>query len=351
MKTLSFTAIEVVSLIGVVQCVYLLVHMTFRAGAFGRIIVPFFYFLTLGAAFFFDFARSQLSELMIYYDVVSWGLWALSIPLSVLVVIQMARIRELPSLWSFMILLSVPLAFCFSRYFVGYFNPECIDEWLCPDFFAWLNVSGAVAGALSLLLIWGHRNIFSDILQQKAGKERYWLILSMIVLNIALLSAILIQHDSENLVLIRTVLGIAFVYLVSTSLLRIYPNALSVSYKRPVNQEAVKEDVDIAQRIEGLLALEKIYHEANYSRTDLAQELGVSEASVSRVINAHFGKSFPQLLNEFRIEDSKQLLLDTDETIRTIAEEVGFNSLPSFNRCFKEFVGQSPSSYRSNMIK
>lgn len=351
MNTLSFTALEVVSLIGVVQCVYLLVHMSFRAGSVIRIIVPVAYFFVLGGAFFFDAARSNLGSFLTYYELIVWAFWALSIPLSALVIIQMSKIRELPSFWSFLIVLTVPLAFLFSKYFISSFSSACVENWMCPDFYALLNISGAIAGAFSLLLIWSHRTIFSDVLEQKAGKERYWLILSLILLNIALLAVIIVQHDSQYLGLVRTVLGLAFVYLVSTSLLRIYPNALSISYKRLVTEDVLNEDKDIAVKIQSLLTLDKIYHEPTYSRTDLAQELGISEAAVSRVINSHFGKSFPQLLNEYRIEDSKHLLLDTDASIKVIAEEVGFNSLPSFNRSFKDLVGQSPSGYRSNIIK
>ena len=103
--------------------------------------------------------------------------------------------------------------------------------------------------------------------------------------------------------------------------------------------------------VENLINLERIYHEPSYSRSDLAKELNVAEASVSRIINLHFKKSFPQVLNEYRVEDAKRLLLDTDASIAVVAEEVGFNSISSFNRVFKDLAGQSPSSYRQNMIK
>ena len=137
----------------------------------------------------------------------------------------------------------------------------------------------------------------------------------------------------------------------STSLLRIYPVALFLPYQGKQEQELSDEDKTLASRIEALLELDKIYHEPTYSRSDLARELGVSEGVVSRIINTHFCKSFPQLLNEHRIEDSKRLLLETKASIRIVSQEVGFNSVPSFNRVFKDVVGQSPSSYRKNTIK
>jgi AraC-like DNA-binding protein len=94
--------------------------------------------------------------------------------------------------------------------------------------------------------------------------------------------------------------------------------------------------------------MEKVYQEPTYSRADLARECSAPESTVSRVINVHFGKSFPQLMNERRIADAKRLLQQTDAPVAKIASEVGFNSLPSFNRVFKDMTGDSPSSFRKS---
>lgn len=348
---LSFTFFEMISFIGVVQCVYLMVHLTFRAKSFVHIILPFCYFLILCSAFLLDMLASLFGQLFVYYDVLRWGAWAITIPISSLVIIQMVRIQVLPNFLSFFVLITVPAAFLISVYALRFLDGSCVDFLKCDEFYRFLNISGGIAGALSLLSLWGHRSLFSELLKQKAGKERYWLVLSLIIMNIALLASIIIFSSVPDLVLIRTVLGLAFIYLVSTSLLRIYPNALSVSYKRPVDHTVLADECELVDRIERLLNLDKIYHEPSYSRTDMAQELGVPEAVISRIINAHFGKSLPQLLNQYRIKDAQQLLLETDAGIKVISEEVGFNSLPSFNRCFKDEVGLSPREYRAHIIK
>src|SRR5262249_27503868 len=90
----------------------------------------------------------------------------------------------------------------------------------------------------------------------------------------------------------------------------------------------------------------KLYHEPTFSRADLARELHVSENTLSRVINVAFGKSFPRLLNEFRVDDAKRMLHSHDIPIQIIATEVGFNSLASFNRAFRELTSITPSQYR-----
>ena len=355
MNQIIFTIPEVIALIGVFQCVYVLVYVTFRAGNFVRVILPVLYFFVLGVAFFIDLARGYISEITQYYEVISWASWSLGTPLSVLLIVQMSHITRLPSLLNWTIILVVPLAFMGAVIVSRYVNPLCQLDIICSELFEWLQVFGLIAGAISLLAIWGHRSLFTDIIKQKAGKDKYWLVLSLIIVNIAFLALGAFDTGSagvsSHLPLIRGLLGLSFIYLVSTSLFRIYPQALLKPYRAKNNDILSSDDIELVDKINDLLNLQKIYHEPTYSRSDLARELECGEATISRIINIHFKKSFTQLLNERRIEDSKILLLDTDASIKIVSQEVGFNSLPSFNRVFKDMVGQSPSSYRSNIIK
>ncbi len=356
METLRFTLPEMLSLFGVMQCLYILVYVSFRAGNLFRVALPLLYFFVLGFAFLVDFSRGYIYELIPYFDVLSWGAWTLGTPLSVLLILHMSQITKLPALMNWSILLIVPFALVFSIFAGGYSDANCYEGGkLCSQFFEWLNISGLIAGAISLLVIWFRKNLFEDLLKQKAGKERYWLILSLIIVNVFFLFLIAFSTTGDymdsGVTLVRTILGLSFVYIVSTSLFRIYPSALNVPYQKKNEGQLSQEEEALAKKVESLLQLEKIYHENTYSRSDLARELGVAESTISRVINLHFKKSFPQLLNEYRVEDSKQLLLDTTASIKVVAGEVGFNSLPSFNRVFKEITGQSPSSYRKNTIK
>ena len=136
----------------------------------------------------------------------------------------------------------------------------------------------------------------------------------------------------------------------------IYPApAYSVFIPQAVHIAAQKKDKgatlsiyerSIARQIEELIYLQKAYQEPSYSRADLARECEVPEAVVSKVLNTHFGLSFPQLMNKHRVEDAKRLLIQTKEPMKIIAEEAGFNSLASFNRAFKEISGVSPSEFR-----
>lgn len=355
MNELRFTVWEVLSLLGVAQCVYVLVYIVFRVVKIKHIIIPFLYFFTLGTAFFLDFGTSYIKELSANYDAYLWAAWSFCLPLSVLLVVQIAQLSKLPALPYWGVLFLVPVSAAVSALMAHYQGDAgCSFGHSCPMFLEWLRITGLITGAFSLLMIWGQRQSLDDLHSQKAGQERYWLIMSLILVNIGFLSlgaAGTTIFTPVQISLGRTVLGLMFIYITTTSLFRIYPQAIILQQPKKRDEILTKDEENLAQKINALITLDKVYHEPTYSRADLARELNVSEAYVSRVINVAYKKSLPQLLNEQRVADAKRLLLDTDANIKVVAEEVGFNSIPSFNRVFKELEGCSPSDYRKSAIK
>jgi AraC-like DNA-binding protein/ligand-binding sensor protein len=63
------------------------------------------------------------------------------------------------------------------------------------------------------------------------------------------------------------------------------------------------------------------------------------------------GLNFTDYISRIRIERSKNLLLNPNLRVSEIAFEVGFQSLTHFNRVFKQTVGQSPTSYREQLLR
>ena len=347
---LQFSIPEILSLIGLIQCVYVLVYMSFRAGGFRHAAVPFLYFFILGAAFFTDFAARLFDTGTLTYTAVEWTLWFAGPPCSVLLMIQIARIHTPPALRHFSLLALVPLSFL-AAILLGLNIDHCASLESCTSFHSWLTLTGFLGGIVSLIAMWTQRPLLNQLSVQPAGRDRYWLILALVLVNLFFLGTVLLMLtpvlDVANGKTIRTIWGLGFVYLAGTSLFRIYPQAIRLIERgsKPVLHH---EDHDIVQRIEKLLTLDKVYHEPAYNRVNLAKEVGVSESVISRVINGHFGKSLPQLLNELRVSDAKRLLLETDAPIKTVAEEVGFNSIASFNRAFKEIEGTNPGQFRDS---
>jgi AraC-like DNA-binding protein len=78
----------------------------------------------------------------------------------------------------------------------------------------------------------------------------------------------------------------------------------------------------------------------------LARVACVSEAHFIRTFRATFGETPHRYLQRRRVERSMFLLRESDRSITDICLDVGFNSLGTFSRTFREIVGQSPLAYR-----
>src|SRR3954453_13723141 len=72
----------------------------------------------------------------------------------------------------------------------------------------------------------------------------------------------------------------------------------------------------------------------------------LSEAHFIRSFRACFGETPHRYLQRRRVERAMFLLRETDRSITDVCLDVGFTSLGTFSRMFREIVGETPSSYR-----
>ncbi|MEZ4972638.1 MAG: helix-turn-helix transcriptional regulator [Cyclobacteriaceae bacterium] len=100
-----------------------------------------------------------------------------------------------------------------------------------------------------------------------------------------------------------------------------------------------------------LLQKEKIHLSTDLRLSELAGRLGISTNHTSQVINEYFGKTFHELLTEYRIQEALSRLDDPDnnEKLLSIALNSGFNNRTSFNQLFKKYVGCSPGEYKEKV--
>jgi AraC-like DNA-binding protein len=78
----------------------------------------------------------------------------------------------------------------------------------------------------------------------------------------------------------------------------------------------------------------------------LAKIAIVSEAHFIRTFRGTFGEPPHRYLQRRRVERAMFLLRETDRSVSEICLDVGFTSLGTFGRTFKQIVGESPTSYR-----
>ncbi|MBS9463478.1 AraC family transcriptional regulator [Flagellimonas sp. 389] len=114
---------------------------------------------------------------------------------------------------------------------------------------------------------------------------------------------------------------------------------------------AQNENATLFQRIRELMVAEKLYLESDISLVRLSNIVEKSTQKTSEVINQYAKRNFNDFINYYRIQEAKEMLLDSTSrkyTISSIAFDIGFSSLSSFNIAFKKFEGTTPSSYKKN---
>lgn len=103
-------------------------------------------------------------------------------------------------------------------------------------------------------------------------------------------------------------------------------------------------------RLENAMTAGEIWRREGLSIGDLADELGLPEHRLRRLINDRLGcRNFAAFINARRIEAAREALRDparARDTIAAIAFELGFGSLGPFNRAFRDAVGMTPTEYR-----
>lgn len=80
---------------------------------------------------------------------------------------------------------------------------------------------------------------------------------------------------------------------------------------------------------------------------DIAYALHISKFHISHLLNNKLGINFNSYINNLRINRACDMLEDTEIKISDISEDVGFGSIRSFNRAFKDTMNITPMEYRS----
>jgi AraC-like DNA-binding protein len=122
--------------------------------------------------------------------------------------------------------------------------------------------------------------------------------------------------------------------------------------EKPKYESSGLQESEIAGHLKALsniMSKQKPYLNEKLTVSDLADMLKISRHHLTEILNEHLGKNFYTFVNEYRLEEVKQKLIDdrmAHFTILAIAYECGFNSKSSFNTLFKQDTGHTPSEYR-----
>ena len=86
------------------------------------------------------------------------------------------------------------------------------------------------------------------------------------------------------------------------------------------------------------------------SQGAMAEMAGISRDYFSRIFKNVTGMNYSKWLNMIRLERATELLAGEGRTLTEIAMLSGFQSIPSFNRVFREEKGMAPGEYRALFV-
>lgn len=192
----------------------------------------------------------------------------------------------------------------------------------------------------------------SDLIESRR-RARFWIVFApLAALSISLLSE---GVDGPLASILRNVLGLIPAQLVVLFwLTRVHPeqlqfNALKTEMKAEPRIDS--KDVALHRRLMHAIEEEQVYLRPGLTIESLAVLVKAPPHQLRHLINRGMGfRNFATFLNGYRLAHAKWALSDVDrarDTILAIAHESGFASLQSFNRVFKDVIGQTPTEFRA----
>lgn len=354
------SVLQALQLVALAPCLFVIGFLLTTRRDRSRIIIPCLYFAALAASFLLP-----LMELWPYYlrhPLYSALIFAKTLlpALSFLLIIQFATGKVPPPLyWG---ILALPLVGGSGIVYASLLTDElCLPGGSC---FSATDVEGLYATigngfTFLLLMVIFARTHHDARWRNDETRNEYWLILALIGLNLCSM-AVDLWHLRDALtnadaVFIDTVLRMTFIYVVLTLLFRVFDGGAQAQAGAPVppkpSPAQEQRDKDVIAAFELLMQEQHAYREMECNRESVARELGISENMLSRIINQHYQARFTDVINQYRLKDAQRLLLaDTEQSVTDIAFEVGFNSIPSFNRVFKDSTGFSPTAFRATRM-
>lgn len=202
---------------------------------------------------------------------------------------------------------------------------------------------------VSVMLTW--RN---DLIEQRRV-ARFWFVL-LVGLFFLMLDLVELSRTGLNRHQIFMLMN-ASICLVGTSVTAALLFCYELSSKPDVVAETKPGNPRYSRLIPQENALAKKLHrfieDAGYLQSDLtigklADQLECAEHHLRKLINQSLGyTNFNAFLNHYRIEAARKRLVESSLPVLTIALDVGYGSIASFNRAFKEILGTTPTAYRT----
>ena len=97
----------------------------------------------------------------------------------------------------------------------------------------------------------------------------------------------------------------------------------------------------------------KEYIEENFRRDisldDVSREVDISPYYFSKLFKQETGRNFIEHLTEIRLKNARDLLQNSQLSIKEICVQSGYSDPNYFSRIFKKYEGVTPSEFRERL--
>ncbi|GIZ08881.1 AraC family transcriptional regulator [Flavobacterium sp. UMI-01] len=133
-------------------------------------------------------------------------------------------------------------------------------------------------------------------------------------------------------------------------------NLLNILYRLSLCKEEEKtilSSTDMRQfsnenpdRLDNVIRYISDNYKSDISLKDVSDIACMTTNSFCRFFKKMTNKSFTEFLNEIRIRNASRMLIQENTPISEICYNVGYKSIPNFNKQFKSVMGDTPKNYR-----
>ena len=163
---------------------------------------------------------------------------------------------------------------------------------------------------------------------------------------------IILIHREENSTIRMWLISLFHLSYLSISLFYLILNEKSKVPNMKKEEIGINEEEkkNYQEKIKSLIETEKIYLQDNCSLKILSEKSDLPEYKIRRyILNELKYINFNHFLNSYRIKEAERILRSKENhelPIQRLALHLGYNSVKTFNRVFKEYKKMTPMQYK-----
>ncbi len=120
---------------------------------------------------------------------------------------------------------------------------------------------------------------------------------------------------------------------------------------KKMRRSYVIDGVDVPYNIKGILDYlsDNIYNKITVN--DVAKASGKSESTVKQLFSQYRKGGIMKYYNSLKIREARKLIRENRYNVAQISDMLCFDNPQYFSKCFKAFVGMTPTEYKNSIIR